>query len=269
MLSVTKACGFLGITRQAYYKRRQAQTARNGHEQQVLAFVKAERIQQPRLGTRKLKYLLSLAQLQIGRDRLFRVLRAQRLLVPCRRAYHRTTQSLHRFRKHPNLVKEGVELTQPEQLWVADITYLPTAQGESYLSLVTDAYSRKIVGYHVADNLKTASVKQAFINALKGRKGYGPLIHHSDRGIQYCSDEYQQLHDKHGVRCSMTDGYDCYQNALAERMNGILKNEYLLVKPKDVEQARKMVAESVAIYNERRPHLALEYKTPDEIHQAF
>ena len=95
------------------------------------------------------------------------------------------------------------------------------------------------------------------------------LIHHSDRGAQYCSQRYQQLHERHGVRCSMTDGYDCYQNALAERINGILKTEFLLQRPQDLEQARQMVKESVAIYNRERPHWALKYKTPDEVHRAF
>lgn len=224
---------------------------------------------QPRLGTRKLQFLMSQASLHIGRDRLFALLRGHRLLVPTKRAYHRTTHSLHRFNKHPNKVKEGVELTRPEQLWVADITYLPTHQGESYVSLVTDAYSRKIVGYHVDDNLKTGLVKTAFVKALRKRHREHPLIHHSDRGIQYCSHEYQALHQKYGIQCSMTDGYDCYQNALAERINGILKNEYLLAKPNNLDEARKMVKESVDIYNQRRPHTALKYKTPDEIHQAF
>lgn len=203
--------------------------------------------------------MMSQASMHIGRDRLFALLRFNRLLVPTKRAYHRTTQSLHRFNKHTNIIKQGIVLTRPEQLWVADITYLPTRTGESYLSLVTDAYSRKIVGYHVDDNLKTGLVKEAFVKALKERIGAKSLIHHSDRGIQYCSQEYQRLHHQYGIQCSMTDGYDCYQNALAERMNGILKNEYLLAKPNNLADARKMVEESIAIYNQRRPHSALKY----------
>jgi|TARA_B100001105_G_scaffold3285_1_gene2399 putative transposase len=157
----------------------------------------------------------------------------------------------------------------PEQVWVADITYLPTHQGLAYLSLITDAFSRKIVGYHVHDTLHTDSVIQAMRKALKGRKLSGELVHHSDRGIQYCSMAYQQLHAKHGIRCSMTDGYDCYQNALAERVNGILKTELLLARPKDLAEAQKMVDQSVQTYNTRRPHLALKYKTPDAVHRAF
>lgn len=231
-----------------------------------------ERLQQPRIGTRKLQRLMQQEGLLIGRDRLFQWLREQRLLVPCKRAYHKTTHSHHRFRCHPNLLKPGVDQvipTRPEQVWVADITYLPVRTGEAYLSLVTDAYSRKIVGYQVHDNLKTVSVIQVFKKALKQKCYQGALIHHSDRGVQYCSALYQALQRRHGVHCSMTDGYDCYQNALAERVNGIIKNEYLITKPRDIAQAKIMVSESIKTYNQRRPHLSLQYKTPDEVHRAF
>lgn len=241
----------------------------------ILEFVRKIRLEQPRIGTRKLHYLLlNQAQegLNIGRDRLFDLLRWQGLLVTTKRAYHKTTQSHHRFYKHPNLLKQKGqrELAQSaEQLWVADITYLPVQNGQAYLSLVTDACSRKIVGYHVHDSLHASSVLRALKGAIKKRYSKGELIHHSDRGVQYCSKPYQEFHQKHGITCSMTDGYDCYQNALAERVNGILKNEFLLTKPKDIEQARQMVKESIEIYNTKRPHSALKYKTPDEVHRAF
>lgn len=189
-----------------------------------------------------------------------------------KRAYHKTTNSHHRFHRHPNLLKPGPEQAtalEPEQVWVADITYLPLCSGTAYLSLVTDACSRKIVGYHVGENLQTENVVKAFRQALRGRKTTGPLVHHSDRGLQNCSVLYQSVHERNGITCSMTDGYDCYQNALAERVNGILKNEFLLSRPADLAQAREMVKESVSIYNHERPHLALKYKTPDEVHQAF
>lgn len=268
-LSVTRACLFLGITRQAHYKRCISQMKRQANEQCVLDFVTTERIKHPRIGARKLKYLMASQQLYIGRDHLFTLLGFHHLLVSPKRAYHKTTNSHHHFRCHPNLVKDNLTPSKPEQLWVADITYLPTLLGNTYLSLVTDAYSRKIVGYHVDDNMKASSVKQAFKQALRERKSNQPLVHHSDRGVQYCSSEYQALHKQYGITCSMTDGYDCYQNALAERINGILKNEYLLAKPKDVSEARKMVKESVKLYNQERPHTVLKYKTPDEVHQAF
>jgi putative transposase len=169
------------------------------------------------------------------------------------------------------LLKAGPEQVlaeASEQVWVADITYLPTRGRCAYLSLVTDAYSRKIVGYHVHDSLHTPEVSQALKMALKGRQGSRPLVHHSDRGIQYCAHEYQAIHQKHGLICSMTDGYDCYQNALAERVNGILKQEFLLQRPEDLEEAQRMVRQSIAIYNRERPHSSLQLKTPDEVHRA-
>ena len=211
----------------------------------IIDVVKSERAFHPRLGGRKLHFILKQKQMVIGRDRLFSLLKEHRLLVANKRAYHRTTLIHYRFHRHPNLIKSGFILTQPEQLWVADITYLLTHEGDTYLSLITDAYSRKIVGYHLDDNMKTSSVKKSLVQALKKRRSTTSLIHHSDRRVQYCSSEYQEVHKRHNiqcsmfnvqcsmfnVQCSMTDGYDCYQNALAERINGILKMEYLLIKP--------------------------------------
>ena len=275
-MSVASACRYFGISRQAFYQAGHRHQRRDAADAKALALVSDCRTRQPRLGTRKLHHLiapkLQSAGITLGRDRLFDVLREARLLVPHRRAYHKTTHSHHRFRRHPNLLKPGdgcVTPTGSEQVWVADITYLPLRKGTAYVSLVTDAWSRKIVGYHVHESLHTHHVVRAFKMALVNRRTCSPLVHHSDRGIQYCSTKYQELHERHGVICSMTDGYDCYQNALAERINGILKMEYLLVKPEDIVQARKMVRESVEIYNTRRPHLSLKYKTPDEVHQAF
>ncbi|WP_212809915.1 IS3 family transposase [Pseudomonas sp. Ost2] len=274
-LSITRACLFMGISRQAYYKRNRAYDARLSHNQRIVDFVLEKRRRQPRLGTRKLHHLLqSEAEtvLQVGRDRLFAILREVRELVPRKRAYHKTTHSHHRFRRHPNLLKAGpdqVVANGPEQVWVADITYLPTQESVAYLSLVTDAYSRKIVGHHVHESLHTESVIRALKNAVAERKTKQTLIHHSDRGAQYCSDLYQRLHIRHGIICSMTDGYDCYQNALAERINGILKTEFLLHRPRDLAEAKKMVDESVLIYNGERPHLSLKYKTPNAVHRAF
>jgi len=263
------------MSRQAYYQGLERAHELEQRNVQVVEQVMEVRRVQPRLGTRKLHYMLreplTQAGLRIGRDALFDVLRQTRLLVMPRRAYHKTTNSHHRFYRHPNLLKEGPEQSRAEgceQIWVADITYLPTESGYAYLSLITDAWSRRIVGHYVHDSLHAQQVSQAFKMALKARQTTQELIHHSDRGIQYCSEEYQKLHTQHGVRCSMTDGYDCYQNALAERVNGILKNELLLHRPANLEQARKMVDESVKIYNEQRPHLALNMKTPDEVHRA-
>ncbi|WP_392400183.1 IS3 family transposase [Aeromonas salmonicida] len=274
-LTIVRACLFLGISRQAYYKRNRVADVRHAQGLQVVRFVRQVRLRQPRVGTRKLHYLLQGQDdvwLKVGRDRLFQILAEHRLLVPPRRAYHKTTHSFHRFYRHPNLLKAGPEQVTPvapEQVWVADITYLPARSGPLYLSLVTDAYSRKIVGHHVHEGMHAESVAMAFKKALKQRRSSGELIHHSDRGVQYCSGLYQSLHERYGVRCSMTDGYDCYQNALAERVNGILKGELLLQSPQDLAQAREMVREAVDIYNVERPHHALKYRTSDAVHRGF
>ncbi len=279
-MSVDLACQHYGISRQAYYKQNQALTAKAATASAVVQLVRNQRIKLPQLGTRKLYYLLKplLTQMQIklGRDGLFEVLRGANLLVTPKRSYHKTTNSHHRFRKHPNLLKAGedqVIATESEQVWVADITYIPTQEETVYLSLVTDAYSRKIVCHHVHNSLHTAQVAKALTKAVKHRETEQRLVHHSDRGIQYCSNDYQSIHEVAGITCSMTDGYlakQCfsYQNALAERVNGILKQEFLLDIPKDLEQARKIIAESIAAYNSLRPHLSLEYKTPDAVHRA-
>ncbi|MBA1265831.1 IS3 family transposase [Stutzerimonas sp. NM35] len=274
-LSIVRACQFLSISRQAYYKRNRSADQRRLQSEQVACYVRRVRLRQPRIGTRKLHYLLSNQSnddLKVGRDRLFGILTEHRLLVLPKRAYHKTTHSFHRFYRHPNLLKPGpdqITAAAPEHVWVADITYLPSRSGPLYLSLVTDAYSRKIVGHHVHESLHAESVAMAFRHALRQRRSNQVLIHHSDRGIQYCSALYQALHMHHNVQCSMTDGYDCYQNALAERVNGTLKNELMLRSPGDLKQARAMVREAIEVYNTERPHLSLKYKTPDAVHRAF
>ena len=263
----------MGLSRQAFYQGQRRHLQRECRAQVVVQWVRDRRRRQPRLGTRKLHHLLceSLHPSGMGRDALFDVLRNAGMLVPQRRAYHKTTDSHHRFRRHPNLLKAGEQqvcATASEQVWVADITYLPTHDRFVYLSLITDAYSRKIVGWHVHDSLQTEQVAQALKMALRGRESDQCLVHHSDRGIQYCSSYYQEIHHRHGLHCSMTDGYDCYQNALAERVNGILKGELLLQRAADLEQARCMVRESIEIYNAERPHLSLKMQTPDAVHRA-
>ena len=226
----------------------------------------------PRLGTRKLYYkiapLLRVQGVACGRDALFTLLRQQQLLVPRKRSFTKTTDSHHRFRCHPNLVNDAPQPTAPNQRYVSDITYLPTRQGTVYLSLVTDAFSRRIVGHHVHASLHTTGCLAALAQAVRAAGPVaGGCLHHSDRGSQYCSDAYQRALQTAGLRCSMTDGYDCYQNALAERVNGILKDEFLFVLPDDLAQARLLVDQAVHLYNEERPHLALNYLTPNQVHQ--
>lgn len=268
-MSLSKACRLFGISRQGYYQREQRVDKRLKELSQVKADVIKERIHLPRLGTRKLYYRLSKQirskGIKIGRDALFDFLRSEHLLIKPKRSYHKTTNSKHWLHKYPNLLKDK-KAVKPNEIWVSDITYIDTVEQTTYLSLVTDAYSRKIVGYHLHESLHTDGVAGALQMALKHEK-FNVLIHHSDRGLQYCSTQYQQILNKHNITPSMTDGYDCYQNALAERINGILKEEFLIVKPSNIHQARKMIDQAVKLYNERRPHLALNYLTPNIIHK--
>lgn len=258
-----------GISRQAFYQQQKRVQIRLTELQQVKDLVVTERRRMPRVGTRKLYYLLEdkfkTAGIKIGRDALFSFLKSENLLVRKKKSYTKTTWSKHWLHKHPNLLKELIA-QRPEQVWVSDITYVPTRQGNSYLSLVTDAYSRKIVGYHLSKDMRTENVAKALSMAIKQRKTKLPLIHHSDRGLQYCAAEYQQLLNKGNITPSMTDGYDCYQNALAERINGILKDEFL-IQTYTQQQLSKVVEQSIKIYNSYRPHLSLKYKTPNFIHE--
>lgn len=269
-MNLSISCRLLGISRQAIYKQEQAAISKQLVLSKVKAIVRHQRMEMPRLGTRKLYYLLDKEfrdnGLKIGRDKLFEFLRVAHMLIEPRKNYTKTTWSKHWLRKHPNLVKDSI-VGKAEQLWVSDITYVKTKKHNCFVSLVTDAYSRRIMGYHVSEDLKAESVMRALKMAVADRVYRHELIHHSDRGIQYCAEPYQQLLIKHGLKCSMTDGYDCYQNALAERMNGILKHEFLLSTPADSSQLKTMVAQSVNIYNSKRPHLSLKMKTPDMIHK--
>lgn len=223
----------------------------------------------PRLGTRKLYYLLldKLQLLKIGRDKFFDILRANHLLIQSKRNYHVTTNSHHRFRKYQNQILD-LEINRPEQVWVSDITYIGKRDNPCYLSLVTDAYSKKIMGYYVADNMNTQSSLKALKMALRCRKSTSlPLIHHSDRGIQYCANEYQKQLDKNQILCSMTQNSDPYENAVAERVNGILKQEFKIDKyNQKAEVMKKIVKEAISIYNEIRPHYSNYMLTPNQMH---
>ena len=269
---MARSCHVYGVSRQGFYQRRERQARAAVRAEAVLVHVRAVRTRLPRLGTRKLGHkiapLLRVQGVACGRDALFTLLRQRGLLIAPKRSYTKTTNSHHRFYCHPNLVKDAPKPTAPHQLWVSDITYLPTRQGTVYLSLVTDAFSRRIVGHHVHPSLHTAGCLAALDRAVRGagRAATG-TIHHSDRGSQYASDAYQAARKNAKLRCSMTDGYDCYQNALAERVNGILKDEFLFVLPDELAQARLLVDQAVHLYNEERPHLALNYLTPNQVHQ--
>jgi transposase InsO family protein len=204
--------------------------------------------------------------IKIGRDALFDFLRAEHMLVVPRKCYTKTTNSKHWLHKHPNYFKD-LWITYPEQAWVSDITYLRTKSGFCYLNLVTDSFSRKIMGYHVSPNLQAEECVKALKLAIKQRSYNTPTLHHSDKGLQYCSDEYQLVLEENLMICSMTDGYDPYQNALAERVNGILKDEFFPDIFEDINQAVKIVEQSVYIYNNFRPHLSLNMNTPNFVHK--
>lgn len=224
----------------------------------------------PKIGGKKLYFLLRQTLLrsgniELGRDRLFELLRENNLLVERRRKYAVTTNSNHPYKVHKNLILSEV-VTHSNQIWVSDITYIKTKNGFSYLSLITDLYSRKIVGYHASDSLELIGCVKALKMALKKGK---PGIHHSDRGSQYCSRQYTTLLRKKGVKISMTESGNCYENAVAERMNGILKQEFNLNATfVDLKHVRKAVDQAVKVYNSKRPNWAIKFKTPDQMYTA-
>lgn len=236
---------------------------------QVVELVQQVRQRMPRIGSRKLYHILydELRSLGVGRDRLFAIMRANHMNIIPKRQYHVTTNSHHRFRKHKNLV-ENLQIIRPEQVWVSDITYIGTRKDPMYLALVTDAYSKKIMGFNVSNSLNTSGALQALKAAVKQRKSINDiLIHHSDRGLQYCSDAYQKTLLNSKIKTSMTEKYDPYQNAVAERINGIIKHEFLDgIRVKDIELMKKIVQQSIQIYNEERPHFSCQLYTPAVMH---
>ncbi len=269
-MSIAYTCNLFGYNRQVYYRSKTRVKRHQQKAEKVITLVNAVRLKMPRLGGRKLYHLLEreLKELGVGRDKLFDILRANHLLIKPKRQYHITTNSHHRFRKHKNLI-EDIEVNRPEQIWVSDITYIGSRDQPQYLSLVTDSYSKKIVGYDVSDSLSVEGSARALKMAVQSRKyKEQQLIHHSDRGLQYCSDAYQELLKQHKIICSMTEQYDPYQNAIAERINGILKQEFILgIKVKDLELMKCLVRQSIKIYNTDRPHLSCHMHTPEYMHR--
>lgn len=260
-----------GYSRQAYYKQKKNRLGRRDELIQIRDLITCIRSKMPRLGTRKIYFLIKgkLIQLgiKLGRDMLFSFLRAEHLLIRPLKKFVLTTNSRHWMRKYPNCIKQLV-LTRPEQLWVSDITYVKTSKGNTYLSLVTDAYSKKIMGYELLDNLSAQGPLNALEMAINNRKYKEQLIHHSDRGLQYCSSEYIDKLNENNIQISMTENGDPYENAVAERVNGILKNEFLFVNElKNQPQAVELIKDAVQIYNEHRPHLSCQLLTPNATHK--
>ena len=238
----------------------------------IIELVHLERLHQPRIGGKKLYHILSKDIKKIsksfGRDKFFDLLRANDLLVERKRSYTKTTNSYHHFHKYSNLVKD-CDISSPNQVWAADITYLRTEQGFVYLSLLTDMYSRKIVGWALSKSLSIEGSLEALGKSLKKCKNSEGVIHHSDRGVQYCSHEYTNLLLVSKMKISMTEENHCYENSMAERVNGILKDEYMLdFTFKDYASALKSTEEAIMFYNTRRPHWSLKFKTPEEVHSA-
>jgi putative transposase len=262
--SIDQICRHFGKSRQAFYKNVKSVISKMLEGEMVIQQVQRIRKSQPRVGGRKLKRMLFSLGILIGRDELFTILRKNNLLVRIRRNYRRTTSSSHRFRKYNNLIKD-LQVSEPNQVFVSDITYLDTKDGFCYLALVTDLYSRKIVGWDVSESLSIEGCQRALRMALKEVKNPEKLIHHSDRGFQYCNPRYVQILETIGSRISMTEECHVYENAIAERVNGILKNEFLLgEKLQSFAHARAMTAQSVGIYNQQRLHTSIGYKTPQE-----
>jgi putative transposase len=264
----------IGISKQAYSQRLKADLVRNSEKEKVIAWVIEYRKKLPKTGTCKLyEHLIPILKdnnIKMGRSALNDLLRNRGMLVKKTKRFHITTDSKHFYYKSPNLLIDK-EITHSEQVFVSDITYVKTDEGHAYLSLVTDAYSRKIMGWSLEDNMKVSMVKDALTMAHKNcifKHEY--IIHHSDRGIQYCCPDYTQFVENKGFILSTTQQYDPYENAIAERINGILKYEFGLKNTlKSVELAKKMTAEAVILYNNERMHWSLDFKKPQEVHLEY
>jgi transposase InsO family protein len=272
-LSVVALCELAQMTPQNYYARRGVRCRQEVDLGLALALVRAEREQQPRLGVRKLYHLigseLKAAGVKLGRDRLFQELGKVGLLVARKPSqWPKTTRVDPNLPVFKNLIRRR-RSSGPNQVWVADITYIRTREAFMYLGLITDRWSRKIVGYHLGETLETEQVLKALVMALKGLKRSERPIHHSDRGCQYASHAYVKAAQKAGLAMSMTEQNHSAENALAERVNGILKQEYWLDGNfENRREARQATTHGIRMYNTRRPHTALRLATPEQIHSA-
>jgi putative transposase len=269
--SLVRFCRLFGVTRQSYYKHFWQWEATTIEHEIIIRRVKEIRQNHPVLGGRKLYALLQpdllQHQIKLGRDGLFDLLAAHSLLIRRKRRRAVTTHSNHWYRKYPNLIK-GLESTTANKLWVSDITYWRTPFGFLYISFITDAYSHKIVGYHLADNLEAVNNVKALQMALSGLTSkIEGLIHHSDRGIQYCCMEYVNMLRDHQIKISMTESGDPLENPIAERINGIIKEEYLKHNNVlDKSMAYEVLSRSIQLYNNERPHLSTNLMTPKQAH---
>jgi transposase InsO family protein len=262
----------LGYSPQAYHKKQKRQIRQLYNEQLLLQQIDNIRKLQPRCGGRKLflelQPFFKTHSVTMGRDKFFTFLRRSNLLVRKTKRYVYTTNSKHRFTRYPNLVKAFTPL-KAHELWVADITYIPLKHRFAYLFLITDAYSRKIIGHHVSDDMKVSSAMMALKKALAQKPPEAIVIHHSDRGIQYCSTAYVQLLQQHHAHISMTENGDPYENAIAERVNGILKTELISTFYDNIDNAAMHITRCITIYNYKRRHSSLNFQRPDEVHKQM
>ena len=274
-IGLGKFCRLLGVTRQAYYQHFWHQEQYFFEDELVISEVIRIRKNHRHMGGRKLYELLQPFllehQIKMGRDRFFEVLSANYLLVKRRKKQTITTNSYHRFKKYPNLIRNFIPI-QPNQLWVSDITYWKIATGFVYISFITDAYSRKIIGSHVAQTMEAVETLEALKMAISGLRKvpdcHFQLTHHSDRGIQYCSDKYVKFLESNKIEISMTENGDPLENAIAERVNGIMKEEYLNDYQIDnIEEAKELLKAVVELYNNERPHMSIGNLTPNQVHQ--
>jgi transposase InsO family protein len=264
-------CRLFGKTRQGWYEQCKSREDNAFDAAIILHLVKEIRKDMPRAGGGQmmpiLKPVMKEHGIKMGRDKLYELLGQHGLLLRYRRRKPYTTDSTHPYRKYPNLIRDLI-LTGASQLWVSDITYIRLVKGFCYLSIVTDAYSRKIIGHQVHPTLASEGPVKALLMAISTLKRKSKLIHHSDRGVQYCCGEYVKVLEKHNIQISMTENGDPYENAIAERVNGILKGEFGLEKTFDtIEQVIEATAKAVEVYNNLRPHASCDYLTPAVAHE--
>ena len=271
-VSLVRLCRLLGLTRQAYYQHFWQQEVTSIEESLVLSQVASIRSNHRVMGGRKLYeklYPFFLEhQIKMGRDALFELLAKNNLLVKKRRRRFITTFSNHWLKKWPNLIRQ-MDVRRVNQLWVSDITYWKIGERYSYISLITDAYSHKIVGYHLAQTLESVETIKALTLALNNlpTQLQATLIHHSDRGVQYCSENYVKLLQDNNIQISMTENGDPLENAIAERINGILKSEYLKhYQVGTLTEAIKVLDTAIKLYNQERPHFSISLLTPEQVH---
>lgn len=266
-VTIRGLCEAAGLSRQGYYQGRRDRQRAARDEAHIVEAVRQERLIQPRLGTRKLQRVLGTAGLHVGRDTLFRVLAKNELLVARKQKKARTTYYDESLPVYRNLLY-GLEPTRPHHVWVSDITFISTDEGFIYLSLVTDLGSRRIVGWNAGDTNEAAESIKALQMAISALPTDRWPIHHSDRGSQYCCHDYVSVLTSRGLPISMTEQNHCYENCYAERVNGILKDEFNLDRLfRTRKQARAAIAQAINTYNTRRPHTSLAMRTPTEVHQ--